>query len=444
MKHNAYDLRIYQIALILAVLIYVQQVLVINIGASLKLYEVMALLLMIFTLIAGKIVIYGKYSFLLFWFFVIAPIVGNIVLLYDTSHLGYYKRFPEAVDSLRFNHIFAPVAVYIYYLLNWFVINSIAGNKLIYLHRARVIKVFVMAGVVVSLYSLYAMIFVSRYGFPDLVPDFIDYRNSRPIDYPLRTMGLSNEPGQFVPLLVWCVLYAWFLKDILSSFHRWAVIAICSSALIFTFSSVLIIPIITLIVFVLLFDNIIKKLNILSVIIIISMPVYLALEYFDLIGLVEYAYISKIDEFLNPALYEHTPWSGVQRAYSSALGVELFKEFPLFGVGGGNSYFHIWKYEFSLPFYVDMLTHSVPPQNSHIKILAELGLFGYLLFLTFFLVILYRAIKRYKITNDVELKIYIIGTISTFGFFITIFPEYSLFMWFNIALFVNKVYQEKI
>jgi len=152
-----------------------------------------------------------------------------------------------------------------------------------------------------------------------------------------------------------------------------------------------------------------------------------------------YFFIVKFKEFIDPSSAVGQN-SGLQRAFTSLLGLEVFKDYPIFGVGAGNSYFFLHTYENRISIWADMLTYSTAPQNSHSMILAEMGVLGYFAFVIFYFSTLWKAVKEYRKSRDVMIKAHIIGTLSTFGFLFSVYPVYSLYLWFNIALLMNGLY----
>jgi O-antigen ligase len=153
----------------------------------------------------------------------------------------------------------------------------------------------------------------------------------------------------------------------------------------------------------------------------------------------EYFFIGKIKEFVDPSSAVGNN-SGLQRSFTTLLGLEVFKNFPIFGVGAGNSYFFMHTYEYNIGIWSEMLTHSTPPQNTHSMILAETGAVGYFIFILFYISTIWVSVREYIKNRDNMLKAHIIGTVAQFGFLISVFPVYSIYNWFNIALLLNKLY----
>ena len=110
---------VYLLISIVSSVIFLQQVFVINIGGSFKIYEIIALLLCVIFICYDKPKIYGKLSVILFCLLIITPIISFIFLMLDGTKYDYYSRFPDAVNSLRTNVVFAPLILLIYYCFCW-------------------------------------------------------------------------------------------------------------------------------------------------------------------------------------------------------------------------------------------------------------------------------------------------------------------------------------
>lgn len=414
--------------------IYYQQILVVNIGGSFKIYELIALTFLIFFFVGNK-KIYGWHSFLLFLFFVVSTSISFLIYYVELDAKDYYFRFPEANEQLRFNIYVVPIIILIYYFFNWVTINFIIGSKWVHTNSKKLVKIYVYSGTLVSIYSLYGVFFVNVLGFPDLIPSFFDFRNSSPT-FQIRPAGFSAEPSSYIVMLSWIMLFLLFLKNLFSKWIRNFLLFVNGFVLILTMSSAIVAFVGSIIVYYLFFQGFDKFLKILVLIVIFCSLLYFGVEYYLDIEFVKYTFYQKIVELFSPP--DTILSSGQFRSYTSWLGIEIFKDYPLFGVGGGNSYFFLYKYEhlFSIDTYGFELTYSVPPMNIYTKVLAELGSFGFSLFLIFSFYVLYTFSRVHK-QND-YFKIGFIGMLMTLGFCFSIYPEYSLFLWINIALCLNS------
>ena len=197
---------VYLLISIVSSVIFLQQVFVINIGGSFKIYEIIALLLCVIFICYDKPKIYGKLSVILFCLLIITPIISFIFLMLDGTKYDYYSRFPDAVNSLRTNVVFAPLILLIYYCFCWVFFNYATASETIYANKNKLIKTFVVTATIVSIYNFYSYITVYWLGLPDIIPGFLDYRNS-PVQLTGRFCGFSSESGTYVILQTWVVYY---------------------------------------------------------------------------------------------------------------------------------------------------------------------------------------------------------------------------------------------
>ncbi|QPH38354.1 O-antigen ligase family protein [Pedobacter endophyticus] len=439
---------IYKVIALIFIFIFYQQVLVINIGGSFKIYEFLGLILLGIFMLTDTKTIYSKYSLLLFICFVIAPIPGNLLNFFNPIKLNYSNHFPEAASKFRFNIWIAPVLIYLYYLLNWIVINYIIGSKIVFQKHKKLVKYFVISGSLISAYSFYGYFLVPK-GLPDLVPGFLDYRNSTPLSVH-RPAGFSAEPGSYVLMVMWLLLYLIFIPDLFKTKYLQNILLFCTLILlILTQSTSLIAIALAMFVFYFFLNGWKSRFNIALLILLAAFAFGSVVAYFEIGDLVEYIFIQKVENFFSKRDYVTFNDSGAIRSYTNYIGLKVFKANPIFGVGGGNSYFYMWAFENGNE--TGVITYDMLPQSAHGKILAELGLFGYIPFLTFFLFAIFKFYQ--KITTKCRgfkdkyfvgtYKVGFIGTLATLGMLLSIAPEYNLFIWVNIALMLNIVHHEK-
>lgn len=422
--------------------VFYQQVMVINFGGSFKIYEFLAGLLLLLYLFSNKKKIYGKFSLILFIFFIIGPILGNIMNIFLIDSFGYYNRFPKAQNVMRFNSIFSPIFTYIYYLLCWITINYIIGNKKVYENREKVIKIFLISGTIISIYSLYGMVGVNILGLPDIVPSFIDFRNSQP-EFQIRPAGFSAEPGIYVLVLMWLNLYLIYYKNLFSKMVTRIMLILNISVFFLTLSSMIVPVIITTLFFYIFTSKFVKKIKMIVYGILFFILVMFMVEKSTNKDFLYYSFYYKLKEFVIPPT--NTLNSGAYRNYTSRIGLEIFKESPLWGIGPGNSYFYMWKHEYRMGIenFGERLQYSSAPQNSHVMILAEMGIFGYILFILFYISYIFIVFIKVKKSSSEIYKIGFIGGMATFIMLLSIYPVNSLFIWINIALVLNSLYFEK-
>jgi hypothetical protein len=426
----------YKIIYFMAIAIFFQQVFVINIGGSFKIYNILSILLFIIFLFSKKIV-YTKYSFYLFMALVISPIISSLTLYFNNDLQLYYSRFPEAINLIRFEPIVSVISALLFSILTWVVINAIIGNKKLYLNRINIIRLFIFTGIIIDLYAIYGVIFVNLLNFPDLIPSFLDFRNSKPGDQ-IRPSGFSSEPGTFIFMLSWIQMYLIFMRNIFQNRVKVLFLLINTIVIILTFSSMILGIIISITIYTLLFRNKIKLLLYTFIIVsIITSSIFFIkdTEYFNPL---EYVLVTKVNNYLLNV--NHTCDSGSFRNYTTRLGIETFKDYPLFGTGIGSSYFFIWQHEYDLNIdkFCLKINYDIPPQNTYSKFLSEQGLFGIIFVLLFFAGVLYKTYVYLRINkNDGYLKIGLIQLLFMMIIFNTVFPIGDLFLWFNMALYLN-------
>ncbi|WKN33475.1 O-antigen ligase family protein [Porifericola rhodea] len=422
----------YNLVIAIFSVIFLQQVLVVNVGGSFKFYELFALIILFFFLLRGKnFYIYSKFSLLLFLFFIIATLPGTFKQYLMLEELqGFYNHFPEAKGSLRFNMMIAPVIVYFYYIICWLVINTIDGSRKVYDNKEKIIRLFVMVGTFTSIYALYGFFFVRLLGFPDLVPDMVDNRNHRP-DYEFRTSGFSSEAGDLAFMLSWVMIYLLYYKNLFSKRKTITLQIINGVALLLTFSSNLLAFFLAVLISILVFDSLSKKIKVSVILISLGLSAFLVLLNSGYYELFRYVFYQKLVHlFEKPTQVSST---GSMRAYHIHMGLDLFKDNPLFGVGGGNSVFHLWKYDSLLSAQQDGV------KSGLVKVIAETGIFGALCFYGFYIYYFIQILIRRHLTNNPLIKIGFIGGCTTFLMLASLYPVYSIFLWVNIALVLNEL-----
>lgn len=425
---------IYLLICICAVVIFFQQVCVINIGGSFKLYEFIALLLCLLFIANPRKRIYSLDSAILFLLFIGVTSISYLFYLLNADKLLYYERFPEAKDILRANVYFGPTVLLIYYFFNWVTYNEIVGSKLCYLHKDKIIRLFVFSGTIISVYNLYSYFGGFILGLPDLVPSFLDSRNATAFEVG-RVSGFSDEPGSYIFLQAWVLLYTFFYKRG-SAFNKWYKIINVVSALL-TFSSALVAVFGVFILSYFIQQKGVHKLSIIFGSLVIVIIVYQLIVFLGLEDLMQYVLIDKVSNFFSTPT--HTMDSGSFRAYTARLGYEVFKDYPIIGVGGGASCFFVWMHEFNVGIetFGETISNMTYPQNIYAKILSELGIIGITLFILFFVVLTWNV---YRLRN--ENSIFFLGQFGillSLALFASIYPETSLFIWFNLALLSNEV-----
>ena len=143
---------------------------------------------------------------------------------------------------------------------------------------------------------------------------------------------------------------------------------------------------------------------------------------------------------------------GIQ--YTSLL---IFIEHPFTGVGFGQQAYHAknkypkWathkNYEFNLYYLNDKVKSFPPGFNLYTRLLAETGIIGSLIFLSFIFLIFYSCKKLIKNRKDIEKVIPIVLLVSFVGFAINWlqFDSFRVFgFWICLALLIQQTQQKKM
>ncbi len=419
--------------------IFFQQVFVINIGGSFKLYEIAALLLCFIFIFYDRPKIYGNLSAILFCFFVVVPTISLLFYLLDDSKYEYYIRFPEAVNSLRTNVIVAPIILLGYYIFCWTFINYTTVSCILYQNKVKLIRIFVITGTIVAIYNIYTYIFCYILQLPDIIPPFLDFRNT-PTQVTGRFCGFSSEPGTYIVIQTWVVYYLFFYTKIKIKYIK-LIKSINFISLIMTMSSLLIPSLLFFIIQLFKRASYIYKIKIICSLILITISITTLLNKYNLNSVVRYILIEKIQNFLEPS--DNTLDSGSYRNFTTRLGLRVFKDNQIIGAGGGTSCFYLWKYEYDMGIktWGECITATTYPQNSYSKILAELGMSGFLFFISFYIYFLFLCYKHRRDSQLLNVSMY--GGLFMLFALTTTYPITSLFLWFNIAIALNTIYHIK-
>ena len=185
------------ICMALSCMVFFQAAFTLKIGGNLKVYNIVLFFLLFWFLTNLRIP--DRRSFLFFLIFVLAPVSSYVFgfCLFDEK-VTLYRHFPGAVKNLKLNIFSGPPLALFFYLTTWagiwFLLKTL--NKEYF---ESVLRVFVIMGILVSLYTLYGSIMVRMLGCPDIVPKILDNRNYTPANH-YRVSGFSQEPGDYVYL----------------------------------------------------------------------------------------------------------------------------------------------------------------------------------------------------------------------------------------------------
>jgi O-antigen ligase len=416
-----------KISLIILATIGLQQFPVIRVGGSFKIYELMAMGLLIVNLFAiSKARFVSLLKLYAFGFFVLSPLLS---LVFSYIFLNYPSGFFSAykdTDSFKFNYYIFPALQLVYMFFNYAAINSIIKSERLYQSFDKLLRIFIWIATIIAVYSIYAMFgtdFISK------LPEFIQNKH----EFFYRSVGLSQEPSFYVLYQSWIVLFIFYAKNSFSKNSWWILMFINVLSLLFTFSTTLLALLIIVFASFFIFKNPLKT----KIWIIIGLLAAIVIGYLIILStnnldyLEAYFYNKIINFFSAP---EHTLDSGSFRSYTSRIGIEIFKAHPITGVGVGNSQYYMYLYEGKMGIRVfgETLIPGVFPQNSFSIVLSEQGLLGGI----FFILMLYKMLVQFwKFRNyDGFTKMFFIGFLFNVSTLLTIAPVYSLFLWVFPAL----------
>ena len=417
----------YRILYLIIILIGFQQFPVINVGGSLKIYEVLALLILL--LYRPKIK-WDTITIGLFILFVFSPLLSffNSLLFLNRPDI-FFVHYKEARDSLKFDNPLYTFLQLIYMFFNFAVIIAIIKNDYIYINIDKIVKKVVWVGTFISIYSL--ICFIIDYNPILQLPNSIQKISL----YHYRTLGFSQEPSFYVLFQGWIVLFSFYLKDKMK-FKKWLLLFFINFlSLLLTFSSSLVAYLIIVLVSLFLFK--IKKKYLFLLLIIIGggcVLLYYIFDYFGMMDVAIWTFVDKLDAFVINENMEAVS-SGGQRGYTIKIGYEIFKEYPILGVGVGNSVFYMISFGdiVGRQYYeIADLGLGMMPLSLYSCVLSEQGILG---FLGLIIIMIYVSTKTFNCRNKSELSsFFFIGVIFNFAVMFAIPIVYSLFLWVFMAL----------
>ena len=412
---------------LIVLLIGFQQFPVLRIGGSFKLYEILSIILLLVNVLSFKRSFSKSYiNIFAFCFFVLSPLISILAAYFI---VGYPKAFYEyylGTDSIKFNYYIFPILQVFWMFFNYSTFSSLINSVGFYLNFEKILKAIVIMGSIIAVYSIIAMFTVDVI---TLLPTYIQFK--RP--YYLRSSGLSQEPGGYVLYQAWVCLITFYSGKLFSKVTWIFLVILNTISLIFTFSTTLIafFGIVFLAIFILRTTTTVKLVSIISFILLVSLIYVLVVEtnnvwYFNTF------FVDKINNFFEPS--HHTLDSGSFRSYTSKIGIEIFKDNVLFGVGVGNSIYHMFPFEFKMGIEIfgERLHPGSFPQNLFSIVLSEQGLIGFIPFLLLFFSLFF---KFFFSRNKSRLhQMFFIGALFNLFTFLSVSPQYSLFIWLFLGL----------
>jgi len=134
------------------------------------------------------------------------------------------------------------------------------------------------------------------------------------------------------------------------------------------------------------------------------------------------------DEFLGP-LFKNPIKLVFNSKYGShyKVAIEVFNNNKLYGVGLKN-----YRNEVSTNAYKQNTSISIHPHQTHFEILTELGLLGYILFITIFIFLILNSAKLFFSKRD---EIHLCGLLFVIATLIPLIPSGSFFTTYGATLF---------
>ncbi|MEH0876406.1 O-antigen ligase family protein [Pectobacterium cacticida] len=404
-----------------------QQFPVIRVGGSFKVYELFAFFLFFLSLASGSI---GKQKELFsLLFFVLSPLISLLFfyVAWSDDINGYYERFGNKYE-FRYNVYVATLVPCFYYFLCWIAFSEISKSDVLYSNRYSIIKKIILIGHFIGWYSLSTAFLNSVVGLPSLVqmlPEWL--QNVGGENYGFRAFGFSQEPSFYVLFQGWVFLLTYHYRHLWGKFLGGFFSAFSLMCLLMTFSSALAGFVAALFISSLFGTGFLKKIKSISFIILFILTIYILADYLGFGDAVSYAFYRKLQDFFS--MPETTIGSGQFRAYTAALGIEIFKDYPFIGVGPGASIFFMHAYEYKIPIRIfgETLNAGSFPQNSYISVLSDLGVIGFLSMLAL-LYYIYKVIAKARKINS-EITPFYTGMLFTLFSLLSVAPAYSMFIW---------------
>ena len=415
-----------KILLLILLLIGFQQFPVIYVGGSLKVYEVLGLILLVLYGIKRRKSLFVSSVYI---FFVVSPIV-SLVAFYFLDDVGsYYRTYPSASNTFRFNIYVFPILQLLFMFANYVVLYNLYYNKEIYKRFDVVLKGIVIMGTIIACYSIIAMFIgdpISR------LPNFIQNKHV----YEFRSSGLSQEPSNYILYQGWIIIFCWLLKDSISKCKWLIIVTINIASILLTFSSSLAmyVGIIALVVFA--FSKLyLKIIYIASFLVILFIGYSVLTKYVDS-EMINYALVQKVEDFVFGK--EDAGGSGGFRHYESSLGWIIFQENPILGVGVGNSNYFMHVAEKKSPVIPldEQLNETSFPPNTFSCVFAEQGIVGGGVFVIMIVIALINVWKYRKCQYG---KFFLCGTLFNIATFLVIAPVYSMYLWTYLFMVLGYI-----
>ena len=400
-----------------------QQFPIVRIGGPIRVYELLGLLLLVRHGVQKPkdLVTWG-----MFIMFVLSPVLSYLHSWFVDIPASYYRRYPEAINSFKFGGRTYSCFQMLFSIVSYCVAYNIIYSKNLWVRFDKWIRILIKIGVVISIIGMMdAFVFNLIALLPGFVQNIGEYKG--------RNNGLFLEPSMYVLYQTWIVLFSYAYRKKFKGNRGKMFLWINVISLLTTLSSSLAAFAVVLLSMPFVFKASIKtRLSILFGLGALVLVVVVVANRFGLYDTLQYVLYYKIENFFTPA--DHTMGSGAFRNFTSRVGLEIFKDHPLLGVGVGNSPFfmHLYEAKMGIVTWGEELNMSIMPQSFYACLLAEQGLLGGFGFLLLFIGVI-RRMWKYRNCGNLG-KVFYLGVLVNLGILFSISIIYSMYLWVFIAL----------
>lgn len=422
-----------KLLILILVLIGCQQFPVINVGGSLKIYEILGLFMLLYYGINAKCDVISR---LLLGLFVVSPILSLVSFYICDDVSSFYHVYGETRDSFRFNIFIFPILQLLYMLMNYVVYYNLYYTKTLYYRFETIKKWIILGGTLIAVYSILSL-FVGD--IITLLPNFIQNKH---VYGSFRASGFSQEPSSYVFYQGWIILMLYYSKHSFASIKWVALMVINVLALLLTFSSSIVAFIGVVFLMIMLFAEGKYRLLYLLLLIGVLFGCYIFISRYVDFEMLNYAFITKIEDFIFGK--DDAGGSGGFRNYTASLGWILWRHNPFLGVGVGNSVYFMHEADKEIPIIPmgEQLHPGSFPQNAFACVFSEQGIIGGSI-LILLLAFIIRQVWKYR--EEKYGKLFLAGTLFNICSFMVIAPIYSMFLWVYMfmALGYIRCYRNK-
>lgn len=409
-----------------------QQFPILRIGGPIRIYEIIGLLMLL--LFGVK-----KPTDLLTWgffiLFVLSPIISFINSFFVDIPPSFFTRYPAAHSSFKFSGRTYSVFQLLFSIVCYVVVREIIVSKNIWVNFSKWSKRLVVIGFYISIIGiLNAFVYNAISKLPEFIQNIGEYK--------FRNNGLFLEPSMYVLYQTWIVLLSFVHRKNFANSRGTIYLIVNVFSLMVTFSSTLSAFALGLLTIPFVYKT--NKRNRIAVILglcLLIIGIYAYMMIYNQWDYFYYTFYDKIDNFFTPS--DHTMDSGSYRNFTSRVGLEIFKDHPLLGVGVGNSPFfmHLYENKMGIVVWGETLAMGIMPQSFYSCLLAEQGILGGI----GFLIILITLIpKVWKGRNSGSLgRVFYLGCLVNLGVLFSVPIIYSMYLWVFLALALSYYKLEK-